>query len=82
MDCLEQSLDFSSREEGAVELLCGGGKVQSVVITCLTLEQEKRDGRPRDGICEERFRQEKRLKGRESRKVGKSQAVDNNIINI
>lgn len=56
--------------------------MQSVVITCITLEQEKRDGRPREGICEERFRQEKRLKGRESRKVGKYQAVDNNIINI
>lgn len=43
-----------------MELLYDGGKVQSVV-TCLTctLQQEKRNGKPTDEICEERVQTER-----------------------
>lgn len=54
--------------------------MQSVLMTCHTLEQEKGAGRPSDEICEERGwrEREKGLKGRESRKTGKFRAVENN----
>lgn len=68
MDCLEESsFEFSLREEGVLELLCYGGKVQSVVMTCLTctLQQEKKNGKPRDEICEERGQTE--IQGSERR---------------
>ena len=63
MDRLEQSnSELSLRGEGLVELLCNGGKVQiSVVTTCLTctLQREKRNGKPRDKVCEERGQTER-----------------------